>query len=319
MISQHSCYVRVLSSAARAQIKVATGPLHRADGTPFPHTMEHTLRAHGLPTGLTRGVVELAHDHTVRDAGSMLLDVCHSSKLWLRKTSGFLYHRSQKKRKHVIAYGGAVTAAAAAKAKPKNKRKHVIAYGHAHMRPITLCAHGGAGMAVLTMKVVVDNGQASTTPGAVEACADCSMLQLAVGIQQTAGHATCCSAACIKCSHVPGEPHVPGERTYSTLQAGRVQRALLWHVIRGFLPMQVCTEGKTLTSHQAALLRHLGHKLSVFRLRLRAGLGPDGTLWESEAADSEDEGAEDGEAAAGFDDGLPSSMMLPEGFVQTAA
>ena len=47
------------------QIELPAGPLHRDDGTPFAHTVEHTLRKHGLPTRLNKGVVELAHEHQV--------------------------------------------------------------------------------------------------------------------------------------------------------------------------------------------------------------------------------------------------------------
>lgn len=48
------------------QVQLPEGPLQGPHGVPFPHTMEHTLRAHGLPTKLNKGVIELTAAHTVR-------------------------------------------------------------------------------------------------------------------------------------------------------------------------------------------------------------------------------------------------------------
>jgi hypothetical protein len=46
-------------------VELPQGPLDGPQGVPFPHTMEHTLRSHGLPTKLNKGVIELISSHRV--------------------------------------------------------------------------------------------------------------------------------------------------------------------------------------------------------------------------------------------------------------
>lgn len=61
----HEDYARAGASATRTVI-LPQGPVEGPGGLPFPHTMEHTLRGHGLPTKLHKGVIELIAEHTVR-------------------------------------------------------------------------------------------------------------------------------------------------------------------------------------------------------------------------------------------------------------
>lgn len=61
----HEDYARAGAKASRT-VKLPEGPLVGPGGMAFPHTMEHTLRANGLPTKLNKGVIELRCEHTVR-------------------------------------------------------------------------------------------------------------------------------------------------------------------------------------------------------------------------------------------------------------
>ena len=75
------------------------------------------------------------------------------------------------------------------------------------------------------------------------------------------------------------------------------------------LRVQVCTTGKKLNAHQAALLRHLDIKMAVASLRLAAAIDKEGNFREYEHDASWSD--QDDTAELGFDDGLPDSMMLP--------
>lgn len=61
----HEDYARAGAAAMRTVV-LPEGPLEGPGGLPFPHTMEHTLRGHGLPTKLNKGVIELIAEHMVR-------------------------------------------------------------------------------------------------------------------------------------------------------------------------------------------------------------------------------------------------------------
>lgn len=63
----HEDYARAGAKATRT-VRLPEGPLVGPGGAPFAHTMEHTLRANGLPTKLNKGVIELRCEHTVREA-----------------------------------------------------------------------------------------------------------------------------------------------------------------------------------------------------------------------------------------------------------
>ena len=60
----HEDYARAGAKATRT-VKLPEGPLVGPGGTPFAHTMEHNLRANGLPTKLNKGMIELRCEHTV--------------------------------------------------------------------------------------------------------------------------------------------------------------------------------------------------------------------------------------------------------------
>jgi hypothetical protein len=79
--------------------------------------------------------------------------------------------------------------------------------------------------------------------------------------------------------------------------------------------VQVCEEGKPLTSNQAALLRHFNVKMATFRMKLKArvvGRNDDGAQFQVLDEDESDEEPVGGMwAEGGFNDGLPASMMLP--------
>jgi len=50
---------------------VPEGPV-QGPGGPFPHTLEPTLRNHGLPTKLNKGMIEAVSEHTVCKEGAKL-------------------------------------------------------------------------------------------------------------------------------------------------------------------------------------------------------------------------------------------------------
>ena len=81
----------------------------------------------------------------------------------------------------------------------------------------------------------------------------------------------------------------------------------------------ICKRGVKLSSDQCALLRQFGYKLAAFKLRLVAG-------WEKSTGETEvfmneddseelDYGTDEEEEDRFASDGLPKSMMLPEGML----
>jgi hypothetical protein len=57
--------MQLCTKSRQVQVHLPEGPLSGPGGKPFPHTVEHTLRKHGLPTQLKKGVIELIAPHTV--------------------------------------------------------------------------------------------------------------------------------------------------------------------------------------------------------------------------------------------------------------
>jgi hypothetical protein len=69
-------------------VHLPEGPLSGPGGKPFPHTVEHTLRKHGLPTQLKKGVIELIAPHTVcSQAMSFLVALSTKPKSGMRSAS----------------------------------------------------------------------------------------------------------------------------------------------------------------------------------------------------------------------------------------
>ena len=85
----------------------------------------------------------------------------------------------------------------------------------------------------------------------------------------------------------------------------------------------MCTEGRALSTQQAAVLRHFDIKMAMFRLKLKAvvhGKEEDTAQFKVlDEEESEDEAPElegmDGDVSM-FDDGLPDSMMMPAAVAQ---
>jgi Insertion domain in 60S ribosomal protein L10P len=202
---KHEDYARAGAKATRT-VTLPEGPLVGPAGNPFAHTMEHTLRANGLPTKLNKGVIELRCEHTVcflylKHAWHWEAQICAESVDW----------------KHNMLFQEAVV----------NKTRLL-----AIERRIAWC--------------------------------------------------------CL------------------------FEDFFWWNLIT----LQVCTEGKPLSTKQAAILRHFDIKMATFRLKLKAMVhGKDHESAKFKVMDEEesDEDVMEGEdqEVGTFDDGLPASMMMP--------
>jgi hypothetical protein len=62
--TRHEDYARK-GALCTGTVTLPAGPVVGPGGRPFAHTMEHTLGANGLPSKLSKAVIELRCEHTV--------------------------------------------------------------------------------------------------------------------------------------------------------------------------------------------------------------------------------------------------------------